>query len=447
LLQISVTASDPRIAQLIADEVARQLTLQTPSANDQEQEARRDFARQQLGELQQRINETQDEIKSLEERLAWQSSARGVQDLQGQIAAARQKVQGWQSTYAGLLQAVSGGRTNNLTVVEPAIASSRPISPNVPRNLFVAASVGLLLAAGAALLIEYLDDTISSAEAAEQLLGLPALGFIGRLPRQRRPADRLVVMRDAGTPTAEAYRLLRANLQGTSKGGDRSALLVTSTVPGEGKTTTACNLAIALAQGGKRVVLCDGDLRRPTVHRLFDLANVIGLSTLLCDEDVRVEAALQDVPVAGLKVLTSGPALPSPADALGSAAMRRRLDQLRTMADVVVMDAPAALAVADAVVLGTVCTDVLLIVDARRTRREVAREGVATFEQAGVGILGVVLNRARDRSVGYRGYYAHRGADEREGPSSPGFGSANQRPQGGSSHVPPARAEAGSAQA
>jgi capsular exopolysaccharide synthesis family protein len=180
--------------------------------------------------------------------------------------------------------------------------------------------------------------------------------------------------------------------------------MVTSAVPGEGKTTTACNLAIAMAQAGKRVILCDTDLRRPSIARVLGVSSEIGLTSLLLDRALPVEQALVDGPVAGLRLLLSGPLPPNPGELVGSDAMTERVAQLEPLADMVVFDSPATLGVADATILAAHADGILMVVAAGRTRSELVKRAKATLEQVGLPIVGVVLNlvaRRRHRAFDY----------------------------------------------
>jgi protein-tyrosine kinase len=205
------------------------------------------------------------------------------------------------------------------------------------------------------------------------------------------------------SPISETYRVLRTNIQFSSLSNPSMRLLITSASPAEGKTTTACNLAITIAQAGKRVILADTDLRRPSIHRFFKVPNQVGLTSLLLDPALPPEAALVDTPVASLKVLTSGPLPPNPAELLGSEPMKQRLDQMKGLADVIIFDSPPVLAVADASILGSLCSAVILVVDAGHTRSDMVRRGKETLDQVGLKVLGVVLNKLSARRAG--GYY------------------------------------------
>jgi len=213
----------------------------------------------------------------------------------------------------------------------------------------------------------------------------------------------LIALRDPRSPAAEAYRTLRTNIQFSSLDKPLQTLLATSTAPDEGKSTTIANLAVTMAQAEQRVILVDCDLRRPTLHTLFDLPNETGLtSMILAPEDA--EIPLQDTGVAGLSLLASGPLPPRPADVLGSRRMEAAIARLRSEADIVLFDTPPVVAVIDAAVLATKVDGVLLIFQASRTSRERARQARQILEKVKANIVGVVLNNAPvEQGYGYYG--------------------------------------------
>lgn len=211
----------------------------------------------------------------------------------------------------------------------------------------------------------------------------------------------LITLTDPRSPAAEAYRTLRTNID--FSGLDRSihALLVTSVAPVAGKSLTLANLAVAMAQGDKRTILVDADLRRPTLHTLFGLNNDKGLTSLFIDAKGPIEPALKDVAVPNLQVLTSGPLPPNPAELLGSQRMLDVIAALKQRADIVLFDAPPVIAVTDAAVLGKRVDGVVLVVDAGQTRREHARRAKEQLEKLNIRIVGAVLNGASvDTSLG-----------------------------------------------
>lgn len=408
LIQINVQDTNPQRAKAFADEIARQLILQSPTPmEEQEQEQHREFINGRLTTLQTQIEEAEQQINALQERLALENSARGIQDIQSQIGGLEQKIDLWQNNYASLLDFYKGSRTNYLSVVEPAIVPIHPISPDVKKLVAVAAASGFALAAGAAFLLEYLDDTIKTNEDVDRLLKLPTLGTIARISSIREPADHLVTMQIAHSPAVEAYRILRTNIQFSSLNAPSPLMLLfTSASPGEGKTMTACNLAITVAYAGKQVILVDTDLRRPSIHRFFGVSNKLGLTNLLLDDTLSLGDALMETPVIGLKLLSSGPLPPNPADLLDSEPVQNRIEEMKELADVIIFDSPPVLAVADASILGGICNGVILVVDAGRTRTQLIHRAKEMLSQLNLKILGVVLNKLPPRnSSGY--YYSY----------------------------------------
>lgn len=201
---------------------------------------------------------------------------------------------------------------------------------------------------------------------------------------------------------AEAYRTLRTNVQFASLDQPLRTLLITSPGPEEGKTTTLANLGIAFAQAGTRVLLVDCDLRRPSLHVLFDVANERGLTSYLLDETG--EPAIQSTNVEGLSLLPTGPLPHNPSELLASRRMECALDALVERADLVLLDSPPVVAVSDAAVLGRRVDGVLLVVSVGRTRREHAAQARRVLERANVRILGAVMNNAQLDSALYRYY-------------------------------------------
>jgi capsular exopolysaccharide synthesis family protein len=408
LIQISVQDSDPQRAKVLADEIARQLILRSPTPAEQEQSQYREFVNERLGTLQAQIEEAEKQIEELEGRLALENSARGIQDIQNQITTLQEKITTWQSNYASLLDFYKGSRTNYLSVVEPASVPTTPVSPNVKYYILLAAATGFTLAAGAAFLLEYMDDTIKTKEDVDRVLKLPTLGNITRIPRIREPTNHLVTLQLTHSPATEAYRVLRTNIQfSTLNIPSPQLLLVTSSSPGEGKTTTACNLAITMAYAGKQVILVDADLRRPSVHRFLGMYNQVGLTSLLLDDTLAVEAALLETPVAGLKMMPSGPLPPNPADLLSWEPMKQRVEQMKELADVIIFDSPPVLAMADASIVAALCSGVILVVDAGRTRSQVVWRAKETLSQLNLNVIGAVLNKltARHTHDYYYSYY------------------------------------------
>lgn len=204
----------------------------------------------------------------------------------------------------------------------------------------------------------------------------------------------LITLRDPNSPASEAYRTLRTNIQFSSLDKPLRTLLMTSTAADEGKSTTLANLAITMAQAEQRIILVDCDLRRPTLHTLFELSNEQGLTNVILDQS-DATLPLQETPVSGLSLLSSGPLPPRPADLLGSKRMEAVIERIQNDADIVLFDTPPVTAVTDAAVLATRLDGVLLVLKAGKTRRDRAREARRLLEKVKANIIGVVLNNAR----------------------------------------------------
>ena len=218
----------------------------------------------------------------------------------------------------------------------------------------------------------------------------------------------LITLTDPRAPAAEAYRTLRTNLYFSSLDRALETLVVTSAAPGDGKSTTLANLAVTMSQGEKRTILVDADLRKPSLHKLFGVSNNQGLTTMAVEDSALAEPPLVETGLDNLWLLPSGPLPPNPAEILGSRRMEEIIAALKARADVVLFDAPPAIAVTDAAVLGTKVDGVLLVIRAGKTRREHAQRAQELLERVKVRVVGAVLNNAPpDQSLG--GYYGNEG--------------------------------------
>jgi non-specific protein-tyrosine kinase len=413
LLQIAATDEDPRTARLIADEVTRQLILQGPiSAQQKQSEEQRAFVTGQLAQLKLQIETNQKTLNGLVNQASLENDPKKADDLNMRISALQTKIDNWQRNYASLSALLASNSNLFLTVLAPAQEPTTPISPNIPQNVLFAAIAGLVLAGGAILLLEYLDDTIKDGDDTQRVLNLSTLGAITRITGIRAPTDHLITIKHPRSPISEAYRVLRTNLRFTGLENPSGALLVTSGGPGEGKTTTAANLAVILAQAGRRVILLDTDLRRPTLHKFFGLSNSCGLSSLFLGDAPAIDTVMQSTAIENLRVITSGPVPPNPAELLDSKQMDEILANLRAQSDMLILDSPPALAVADASILGSRCSGAVLVIDAGRTRSDVSRRAVETLNRTGVKVYGAVLNRlSARRASGYYYYYYYYSQD------------------------------------
>lgn len=422
LLEITVIDTDPARAQAVANEVANQLILQTPS-EERELLQRREYISKGLQELEVMMDETKAKIQKLRDDMANMFSARQIADTESQIAGLEQKLSSYQSGYWEALQFVQGG-VNTLQVMEPADLPTSPIGPNKKMTIVLAALIGFVLATAAAYLLEYLDDTLKNPDDVRKALNLTTLGGVPEI-KGLEGSVMLAGSMEAQSGAAEAYRVLRTNLQFAAVDRPLRTLMVTSPLPSEGKSVTAGNLAASLAQTGKRVVLVDADLHRPKQHRLFGLRNNIGLTSALLEEKPALDGLLQGTTTPGLSVLTTGPLPPNPAELLGSGRMGELMDVLMGQADMVVFDTPPVMALADAAVMGSQVDGVLLVINAGETRREMAQRAIAALNHVNARVLGVLINRVQTRSSGYYYYYRYgdyygRDGGGRDGTGAPG---------------------------
>ena len=326
---------------------------------------------------------------------------------------------------------VLAGRPNNISIVDYAITPDYPVGPARMRSVMLAFVLSLGLGIGLALFLEYLDDSIHSTDDVEKFLRLPALAVIpamGGSSRRRLLASatalqkrngtnganpELLLKMDSRSPLAESYRQLRTSVLLSTAGRAPKTLLITSSLPGEGKTTTAVNTAISLAQTGASVLIIDADMRRPRLRSIFGLPEKEGLSSILSSEmkpQDMLEAIAKD-PTTGLDVLTSGPIPPNPAELLGSDQMRKLLEVLGTRFTHIVIDSPPVSSFTDGVLIASMVDGVLLVVHGGKSSRGVVRRSRQLLRDVGAKIFGVVLNNVSMQSHDYyyhQSYYAQK---------------------------------------
>lgn len=307
---------------------------------------------------------------------------------------------------------------NNIHVIDPAETPLNPIRPRTRANMALSVILGLAVGISMALFLEHLDDSIKGPEDAEKLLGAPVLGYVPIFHNDGVVSDArtdLVALYHPRSKASEAYRALRTGIVFSAPDEQLRKILVTSAAPGEGKTISATNLAVTMAQTGSKVLLVDSDMRRPRVHTLFNLSNTHGLSNLLIGE-ARAKQAIKTTNVPNLHVMTSGPIPPNPSELLGSQRMKKVIHGLSKFYDRIIFDSPPALTVTDANILGTMVNGVVVVVRTSSTARELARRGTSQLRSVNARILGTVLNHVPKGpdSYYYHSYYHqyYYGADE-----------------------------------
>jgi polysaccharide biosynthesis transport protein len=367
-----------------------------------------------LNEKQARLDLLQSTLSSYQRiflNLTVGGGSEGGLDLQGQVGQLQTTLALYQQIYTSLISNREEIRLARLQNTASVLRVEEAVPPNPDNPLpmvpwtAIGGAIGLTLAATLAFLLEYLNDTLRSPGDIARVLDLPVIGFVAEIQGDK---ERPYVAEQPRSPIAEAFRSLRTNLEFAAVEKPLRTVLVTSVGSSEGKTTTATNLAITMAQGGKQVVLLDADLRRPRIHRFFSLSNRVGLSELFRDH-AKLEDALQQTIVPGLSVITSGSIPPNPAELLGSEKMTAILNQLLTSVDIVVIDSPPFL-VADASVLAAKVDGVLLVVQPGKTNANAAMAMQEQLERGSARIVGVTLNRIPRRRAyyygGYRYYYS-----------------------------------------
>jgi len=360
---------------------------------------------------------------------------------------------------------IRGLRTSNVRVVDPAMVPDAPSSPNKKRNLLLALFLGLFGGIGLAFLMEYLDNSVKTSEDIERYAKLPTLGIIpefsvdgfkkgygygygygsrSRKKEKKREGEtdgRLKVRREA-SPAAEtagasakevkegmaksielityystksdfseSYRSIRTAFLLSSAGPSRKAIIVSSPMPGEGKSAYCCNFAVTLAQNNKRTLILDADLRKPRQHRIFDVKNVQGLTNYLSG-GVDLNSLIKPTKVPNIYLINSGPVPPNPAELLGSEKMGHLLDRMKEVFDYVVIDTPPLLAVSDAFVLAPHTDGLILLIWSGKTRRESLRLTKEKLDMMNIATFGVVINRLNLKEHGYyyRDYYSSYGS-------------------------------------
>jgi polysaccharide biosynthesis transport protein len=399
LMRITVVDTVPSRAAATANELARQLIKSSPSDPEGREQGYRDFVQVQLEEIRSEVSLLTEAL--LTEQQAGNGNSERLLRLQQELNTRR-------ANYAQLLSFANSSSVNYIRVVEEALTPTGPSSPNVRQNTMLAAVVGLMLAGGVAFLIEYLDDSVKGQADVEAVLGLPTLGVLSELENATNGnSPPSLALNHPFSPFVESFRMLRTRLRYSLDSNEPRVFLVTSVAPGEGKTTTVANLAVVTAQSGLKTLAIDADLRRPTLHKALGANNDVGLSTYIVGEATSPDAVIQTTHTDDLWFMASGMIPPNPAELLNSPRMAELLQQLSDQFDVILLDSPPILGVADANILASLASGTILVAEVGRTRLESCLRAVAQVDQVEGKLLGVVLNRLNARGGGYYCDYHH----------------------------------------
>jgi polysaccharide biosynthesis transport protein len=444
LLQLSIIYTDPILSADLANELATQLILASPTNLTTEQIAQVDLLTEQIQSLTLEITDLRGSVSSLDLELIDNNTTDVRREelgaerltLMDQINQASSNIAQFTNTVASLQE-----RTNSVEIVEDARIPDSSLGRNTISSTILGAITAGALAFGLVLLFEYLNDTFHSAEEVSQTLKTPMLGVISRYGKKKSPYAEKLLMNNLGSRVPDEFRILRTNILFSNE-NKNTIYLMTSALPSEGKSLTISNLAVSMALSGLRVLLIDSDLRRPRLHEIFGLTNSHGLTSLLTivpsvssmtnrEDDLgetraiqaqseRIQGGRQQVfspdtwrqvvqptSVGNLKVITAGHSVENPTELLGSALMKRWMSIINNGInfDVILIDTPPSLGFPDAAVLSaSLEAKVLLVIEASQTRQESAIRMMQRFEQVNADIIGVILNQANPREESYYGY-------------------------------------------
>jgi len=325
---------------------------------------------------------------------------------------------------------VSNARSgDNLVVVSSAVLPDKPVSPNKALNVATAFAAGLLLGLGLAYLLDYLDQSIKSDEELTQRLGLISIGHIAFAPVSKGNDAELLAL-DSRSPGSEAYRALRTSLMFSTIDHQLKTIVVTSPAAEEGKTRTAANLAVVLAEAGYKTLLVDADFRRPSLHTTFGRMRNVGLSNLILQDVAENEAIVAVDKVPNLWLVTSGPIPPNPSELLGSGRMKELMARLRGAFTYVIFDTPPVNAVTDAAILAAAVDTTVLVIEQGRTTFPALEYAKRLLDRVGAQTIGVVMNKMRASAGAYSYEYRNYGApssDSRANPERSGASRADAR--------------------
>jgi succinoglycan biosynthesis transport protein ExoP len=475
LLNLTVTYTDPVLAADIANELARQLILNSPTDLTAEQQEQLGILQEEIRQARSQLQAARDELRTIDESLA------AVSDQDRAILTIRRteliaEINTTQNNLALMTQTAASlqqrGTINYLRVIEPASIPTGAVGASPLNQTLVAAAVGAILALGLAFLLEYLNDSLRSPAEIMPLLNVPLFGAIAPFGNKRSYKNKLITWTNPRSNIAEAYRAVRVNIlfretnNGDGDGPSSHVFLITSPGPSEGKSVTVANLAVTFAITGMRVLIIDADLRRPAIHQIFGLPNNAGLSNIWGKEEIVRPRAMagvaagrgngggdtgsateivsrnvklyltriiQKTEIPGLDVITAGPTPPNPAELLDTPQMRELLHQVTSEQgyDVVLFDTPPVLVVTDSSIIGSVAkAKAILVVESGRTHRGAAIRAVQQLTTLSIPVIGVVMNRLKpqDRDSDYGYYYYYYGYTQYGDNRSPRLGPGQQPP-------------------
>lgn len=396
IVEISVTDTNPQRAQIIANELAKQLILQSPTIGDTETGDQQDFIKQQLSSLRGQIEETDKKVAELQQSLVGLTSASQIANIERQISEQTQKLDDLRTNYANFLANSQEGAVNILTPVEPANLPTRPEGTTKSLIVLLAGLVGLSLGTGAAYLLDYLDTTVKTTSDVERVFNLPVIGYISETDKNGSTAT--YVAQNPNSILAENFRMLQSNIEFYRLSNPIKTILITSPGQGNGKSTIASNLALSISQEGQDVILVDADLRRPSVHRSLKMTMEPGLSDVL-NNRADIQSVTREWPnEVCLKVITAGSRPANVTEVVGSKRIASILSELKGSHELVIIDAPP-LIIADSYNLASKADGVIIVMEPGQTAHEQAKAIKEQLSRADAKIIGIVFNKISADSV------------------------------------------------
>lgn len=410
LIRVTVEGIEPQAVTWVANNLPVEFIAEIRETQTAKFTETKASLQRQLDELTNQIDRTRNEI------VAYGDSTTAQEEVA--LGRLNNSLTQYENNYSRALQSFENVRleevrsTDDISLVEPAIAPLNPIRPRVLINTLLASIVGAMMALGAIFLMEYLDDRIKSPRELMSIAAAPLLGAVTKIPQA--VADKsgttnttsLITIREPRNPISESYRGIRTNLQFANVDSNIKSLIVTSAIPNEGKTTTAANLAIVMAQSGMKVAVVDADLRKPSQHKIFGIPAKTGLMNALFNEGISPLRFAAQGSIPNLSVIPCGKRPPNPSEIIGSQRMRNLVQQLQQEVDIVIFDAPPLLAVTDAQILATQVDGVLLVVKQGTEKGAVAR-ATESLQQVNARLLGLVMNNMRRTASDEYYYYEY----------------------------------------
>ncbi len=394
LIEIVVEANSPDMARMIADEVVNQMILLSPASSESRDSEINNFNREQIQNLQERIVNGRNRLTEIDTAMSTSISEIELSDLQREKSTLQGLIVEWERNYTEMLVLTEPKRNpTQLTVIESAHSNNRQIRPRIQLNTILGGVLGMIIALGIIFLMDFLDDTYKSLSDFSQSEEVNILGSIRKI-KGRKLAHKIVAHLHPYSPITESYRIIRSRIRFKPVDKPTRSIMVTSSMPEEGKSVTIANLAIVFAQANHKTVLVDADLRHPVLHNVFNVSNEAGLGDLLSSPEIKVEDCIRNTSINNLQILTSGMPLLDPSERLGSARMEEILNELRNVAEIIIFDTPPVLVFADAIVLSRRVDGVIVVIQAGKSKRAAITQTLFDLQNANANLLGSIFNQS-----------------------------------------------------